>query len=247
MRPFANAVVQAASVELSKALANKSGSRSDQILDHGCGTGLVTSLIHADFPNLHIHAIDPNPNFLSNVESADWLSIQRGVASDLDHVHQFIGVLSNLVLMFCPDPQSDLSAIRAASQTGAHLSLSVLGPADTVQPFHIFWSAFAEEVPDGWAPDRYPHHRFAEPEVLQQTAQAAGWAEVSIAAVNGYRQIDGRAAWNWLSSALPVGSGNVYLSEIDDETKARAQRRFLRRWAGARFCRSQAWLLTAKC
>ncbi len=215
------------------------------VLDHGCGTGLITSMIHADFPGVHVHALDPNPNFLSNVEATPWLSVQRGVATDLDPNLAFVSVLSNLCLMFCANPREDLAAIRASCRSGAHLSLSVLGPAETVQPFHIFWSAFAEEVADGWVPERYPHHKFANANVLRDTAVLEGWSAVEILPVHGYRQIDGRSAWDWLSSALPVGSGDGYLSDVDEDTRSRAQRRFLKRWAGARFCRSQAWLLTA--
>jgi trans-aconitate methyltransferase len=238
VRPFATAVVHAAQHALSRVTGGT-------VLDHGAGTGLVTSLLHVDHPSLHIHALDPNAKFLSYITPTPWLSTQQGVASELKIETSFVGALSNLTLMFCPDPVDDLRTILRFCQPGAPLSLSVLGPAESVQPFHLYWSAFADEISNGWPPEQYVHHRFADPQTLVDAAIEAGWTNPAVTAVHGYRQIEGQQAWEWLRRALPVGAGDGYCQTLDDESVGRAKVRFLKRWAGARFCRSQAWLLTA--
>ncbi len=237
VKPFATAVAQAVSQAMKQF-------PSPTILDHGAGTGLVTALLHHDHQHAHIHALDPSAAFLSNIEPAPWLTIQQGTAADLPTEPRFNAVTSNLALAFCPEPHTDLRRLHQACHSGAVLSLSALGRAEDVQPFHFFWSAYHEEC-GAWEPARYVHHRFGDPETLIAAAVDAGWTNAQVSAVTGYRQIDGREAWEWLANALPVGLGDAYVTSIDPQVREGAQRRFLKRWAGARFCRTTSWLLTA--
>lgn len=114
-------------------------------------------------------------------------------------------VVSSLVLMFCEDPAEELTRLRAHTELGGTLVASVLGPADSVDAFFLYWQAVRSVVPAAWSPDQYPHHRFADPQPLVAAALNAGWESIHLAPVRGRRRIGAPFAWEWLSGASLSG------------------------------------------
>ena len=221
--------------------------RPGSVIDHGAGTGVLTRLVHGRSPNTLIYAVDPSAALLSGLCGEPRCVSLNGVAGDLDRLVpglQVSAVASNLVLMFCEDPSQDLSLLRARTILEGRLAASVLGPAEGVEPFWCYWSAVNRAIPDAWSPDRYPHHRFADPKTLVATAQSAGWRSVGIAPVRGHRRLSARFAWDWLNGALPIGIGDGYVAPPDD-TMQRVRSEFLSSWGASRTVVSRGWIVQA--
>lgn len=221
------------------------GNRPARVLDHGAGTGLVGRLLKRSNPALELVALDPNADLLSAIDRGDYVAQIQGTAGDLSlDAGGFDLVASNLVLPFCSDAHADLVALRNATTIAGALVLTTLGPAAEVTPFHRYWSSVAHVIGDAWEPDRYPHHRFGDADVLANTISSAGWNVVAIRRVKAARRISAERAWTWLSSVLPVGFGESY-RPLDAAEVLEVRSHFLGRWADQTVWRSAGWTALA--
>lgn len=230
------------------AAANARGLDLSSVIDHGAGTGLVTRLVQAQHPLTHVYALDPNAQLLCGLSHNPRTTPLVGTALDLDRLTPGLLVdlvISNLVLMFCPDPVVDLVALRRHTRPGGALAISVLGAAPSVEPFHRYWSAVGAVVGDAWPPERYPHHCFATAESLQQVAEQAGWADVTVNSVSGVRTLGASFAWEWLNGALPVGVGDGYVALSSDDRQS-VRRQFCSRWGAIQTVTSDGWVLEGR-
>lgn len=200
-----------------------------RVLDHGAGTGLMTRLVHQAAPLATVTMLDPSEAFLSVAPAESWTCRCVGAADDLaSDTGRFDITVSNLVLMFC-DTQSTL---RRLAQVSDRLLMTVLGTAVSVQPFWHFWTAVQRVVPEAWSPERYPHHRLAEPSVLRQLADDAGFDDITVTAVrSGQRTIAATDAWRWLSQSMPIGRGDGYTS-LPEEVMLEIESTFRDAWPG---------------
>ncbi len=218
------------------------------VIDHGAGTGLVTRLVQAQHPLTHVYALDPAAQLLSGLSHNSRTTPLVGTALDLDRLAPGLlvdFVISNLVLMFCPDPVTDLAALRRHTRPAGVLAISVLGAAPSVEPFHRYWSAVSAVVGDAWPPERYPHHRFATAESLQQVAEQAGWKDITVSAVRGTRRLGASFAWEWLNGVLPVGVGNGYVA-LSADARQSVRQQFCSRWGDIQTVTSAGWVLKGR-
>lgn len=222
-RPFAEQLV--ATVDWS-ALDHRADS-APTILDHGAGTGLLTRLVHDRVPNVQVTALDPSIELATALPDEPWCRHIRGVESDLATDAQFDVLVSNLVLMFCPDPALTVGKLLGVTRPGGQMALCVLGSAEQVQPFHTYWSIVADVVPDAWLPHRYPHHQFDDPRKLAVLLSDAGWKDCCVEPVETHLDIGADDAWQWLSGALPIGVGDRYTA-IEPAQRERVRTQFLR-------------------
>lgn len=214
-------------------------------LDHGAGTGLVTSLLLRRQPDVCVVAVDPNADLLGALRGVPRCSCVVGTAVDIGDEHPpFDAVLSNIVLPFCPDAAGDLAHLRKRTSASGVLMATTLGPAEEVTPFFRFWSAAREVMPDAWEPSRYPHHRFGNPEVFTAEIAAGGWRIRSVHRVRAVRRITVENAWTWLSSVLPIGVGEGYRPMSEDERDA-VHDRFVGRWPTESRWISMGWTVVA--
>lgn len=233
-RPFAESTVRHASLR-----------PGASVLDHGAGTGLVSSLMLRRQPNLRVVVLDPNADLLSALTTESRCRPVVGTAADLCHNDgPFDLVVSNLVLPFCPDAGADLAGLRRHTKSGGRLVATTLGAVFDVTPFHRFWSAAASVISDAWSPDRYPHHRFGDLATFTDVISEAGWQVSSTHCVRAVRRISGTNAWTWLSSVLPVGVGDGYRVLLDDERGA-VRNEFLRLWSSESRWISGGWTVVA--
>ena len=222
------------------------GGRPARVLDHGAGTGLVGRLLKRSNPNVDLVALDPNTELLAAIDSGDYVEQIQGTAGSMPSTAgPFDLVVSNLVLPFCPDACADLVSLRGQTMTSGALVTTTLGTAFDVTPFHRYWSSVADVIADAWEPDRYPHHRFGNADVLANTISAAGWNVVAVRPVKAARRISAERAWTWLSSVLPVGVGEGY-RPLEDEEVAAVRSHFLGRWADQNVWRSAGWTAFAE-
>ena len=235
-RPFAESTVRH---------ALRSDASPTLVLDHGAGTGLVTSLLLRHRPNSCVVALDPNADLLSALTDEQRCTRSVGTARDLsDDGPLFDLVVSNLVIPFCSDASGDLAAIRERTSPPGTLVVTTLGAAEEVTPFHRFWSATRAVLPDAWEPSRYPHHRFGRADELGAVLEQGGWTIESRHRVRAVRLISALGAWTWLSSVLPVGIEDGYRALIDAEFEA-VRAEFLRRWSSELRWVSGGWTFVA--
>lgn len=215
------------------------------VLDHGAGTGLVTSLLLRRQPDLRVMALDPNAELLCALVGEDRCVRLVGTAADLiDSLPPFDTVVSNLVLPFCHDAAGDLARIRRLTSANATLVATTLGAVADVTPFNRFWSATQVVIPQAWEPTRYPHHRFGDAAAFVDEITRGGWTVRSVHRVRAVRRISGPGAWTWLSSVLPVGVGDGYRAMLDDE-RAAVRSEFLGRWSAESRWVSAGWTVVA--
>jgi 2-polyprenyl-3-methyl-5-hydroxy-6-metoxy-1,4-benzoquinol methylase len=221
------------------------------VLDHGSGTGQVAREIHALRANLHVHCLDPSEAFLSAAPRPKidrWASVQQGTAADLatDLAPQkmFLGAVSNLVLPFIADPVADLKKMAATIQPGGRLALTTLGNAEDVEAFFAYWDTLATLDQRCWKPERYVHFRYAEPPVLAKLLTQAGYTNVRVKTFSTRRFIKPDAAWEWLSTQLPVGIGKTY-AKPSAELLLAAQEMFIERANGLACWRAKGVLACA--
>lgn len=234
-RPFARVVVS--SLDLGRIWS---------VIDHGAGTGLVTKEIHARKPEVLVTAVDPSAELLEGLAGEPNCRIVHGTAEALvGSVTPVDAVVSNLVLSFCPDPESDLSILRSCAGHGGRLALLTLAGPDDVEPFRRYWDAVRAVTPDSWPVERYPHVRFPDAEVLAHLTRSAGWSHVRVEPVRRARTLTDRSAWSWLNSALPVGRNGGY-RPLSTEEQVAVRERFLTSWGPRRRVVTTAWLVSAE-
>ena len=238
--PFARPFAESTSRRAARALG-----RGGRVLDHGAGTGLVTSLLLRGAPDLQVVALDPNAELLSALNDEGRCERVVGTAAALHRDRPpFDTVVSNLVLPFCPDAASDLAQLRQLTAGGGTLVATTLGAAADVTPFHRFWSATQSLIPQAWEPTCYPHHRFGEVDSFVGEITSGGWTVRSVHAVRAVRRISAPNAWTWLSSVLPVGEGDGYRAMLDHEREA-VRAEFLGRWSAEFRWVSAGWTVVA--
>ena len=178
------------------------------ILDHGAGTGEVALALHRRRPDARIVALDPAEPMLERLRvkagTAPWLTIHEGSLQSMADLGPFDLCVSQLALVFVPDPGTELAALRRVSRPGAGLAVSVLGEAADMVPFFAFWTAARQILPEAIAPEQYPQHRFADAEQFQLLAETAGWKEVRVIRLASKRVCAETTLWRWLSTTLPI-------------------------------------------
>lgn len=238
-RPFAQSTVRLAL----KAVAGVG--RDPVVLDHGAGTGLVSNLLLDARPSASIVALDPNAELLNVLRPRERCECIVGTAADLAPGERFDLVVSNLVLPFCSDAAGDLQIVRAAAHPGASLVITTLGTAESVTPFHRFWSSVQAVVPGGWSPTRYPHHRFGARPDFVGAVEAGGWTVETVRPVRAVRRIRPAGAWAWLSAVLPVGVGDGYRT-LSASERADVENDFLAQWSSENRWVSEGWTIVAR-
>lgn len=236
---------------------------SEYVLDHGAGTGLVTRLLLARYPSLRVMALDPSADLLhglsvgrlpakakvekrcSTTEELHADLVASG-ASGAHDTPPFDAVVSNYSLQFCGDTVEELKRIRSLCRRGATGSFAVLGQADEVVPFHLYWSAVHGVVPGAATPSDYVHHKLGDPGLLVGAAAAAGWVEIDVVSEVCFRRMSAEGAWEWLSRVLPTSIDGAYrlLSRIE---RRAVRSRFLPSWPAGHDVPTTYHRLTARC
>ena len=167
-------------VEWAQDVLDRLDLRGDEtVLDAGCGSGRVTSLLAERLPRGRVIAVDASPQMVArareelgpeaDVREAD-LSALR-----LDDGEQVDAVFSNAVFHWVPDHDALFAALAAAMRPGAALSAQCGGAGNVAQ---VHEQALAAGADAGFG-DRFAGWggpwNFATPAETERRLQAAGF------------------------------------------------------------------------
>jgi trans-aconitate 2-methyltransferase len=157
--------------------------RGDEVVvDAGCGTGKVTSLLLDRLPRGRVYAVDLAPSMVEFARGA--LPADRAVVVEQDLVELSLpdpvdGVFSNATFHWIPDHDALFGALHRALKPGGRL-VAQCGGRGNIDEFRRAADSVAAEEPfehffDGW---QKPWN-YATAEETAERLERAGFAEVS--------------------------------------------------------------------
>ncbi|SRR5581483_3904123 len=161
---------------------------SDKILDVGCGTGVVSreASLQLRDDGLLVGIDLSRTALLIAKKSITYrnLALIEMDAETLGLNFQFDKILSQYVLMFCPDINRALYNIRKNLRPGGTFVLAVHGLKEDVPYFSTIMESILKYIPD-IRPEGTPTvHRFGDVSVLQKTLESTGFDKIEIKKYN---------------------------------------------------------------
>ncbi len=161
---------------------------NDKTLDVGCGTGAVSKEASSYLgKNGMLVGIDLSRTALSIAKKSityQNLALFEMDAENLGLSFQFDKILSQYVLMFCPDIDSALKNIKRNLKPDGAFIMAVHGLKEDVPYFSTIMESILRFIPE-IRPDGTPTvHRFGDESILRKTLQDAGFDKIEIKRYN---------------------------------------------------------------
>jgi trans-aconitate 2-methyltransferase len=169
-------------VEWASALLDRLDLRGDEtVLDAGCGSGRVTSMLLERLPRGHVVAVDQAPSMVEHARAAlpgDRVTVVQASLTELELDEPVDAIFSNAVFHWIADHERLFSRLHDALRPGGRL-VAQCGGEGNVARFHNAARAAAAEQPyarhlAGW---KGPWN-FAGPEETAQRLERAGFIDV---------------------------------------------------------------------
>jgi SAM-dependent methyltransferase len=116
---------------------------TNRVLDLGCGTGALTTAIHAAVPSARVVAIDrsaPYVAFARSRQASGCVHFQVGDAQHLPLAHGSVdATLSLLTVNFMPDPYRAVTEMMRVTRRGGTVATAVWDYAQGMEMLRIFW------------------------------------------------------------------------------------------------------------
>lgn len=130
-------------------LARVGASAPRRVVDLGCGTGNLTSLLKARWPDAAVEGIDSSPEMIADAAAVDGISFRVADMSSWRLAPDTDVVISNAAFQWVPAHRELLRSWAAALPSGAWLAWQVPGNFD--QPSHTVLRSLAASP--RWAPE----------------------------------------------------------------------------------------------
>jgi trans-aconitate 2-methyltransferase len=169
-------------VEFAVAVLDRLDLRGDErVLDAGCGSGRVTSMLLERLPRGHVVAVDQAPSMVEHARAAlppDRATVLQAELTELRLDEPVDAVFSNAVFHWIPDHDRLFERLYAALRPGGRM-VAQCGGEGNVARFHAAARAAAAEEPyashlAGWAGP----WNFAGPELTAKRLERAGFEDV---------------------------------------------------------------------
>ena len=203
----------------------------EQVLDVGCGTGIVTRLAaEAVGPDGSVAGLDVEPGMLAVAASAtegagiEWIEAS-GEAIPLPDESIDV-VLCQMSLQFMPDRSKALEEMRRVLAHGGRLVLNVPGPTSAF--FRPFSRALAEHVDPqaaGFVERVFSLH---DEDELAALLEEAGFRDVSVDAETKELSLPPPADFLWQYAASTPMAG--ILAGADEDARAALEREVVSAW-----------------
>jgi SAM-dependent methyltransferase len=186
-----------------------------QVLDVGCGPGVLTAALVQCFGAPAVAAIDPSESFVAaTLARFPGLDVRTGVAEALPYADgSFDAALAQLVVHFMSDPVAGLHDMGRVTRPGGVVAACVWDHFGGGSPLSLAWSA-AQDV-DPTAPDEAGLPGTQEGQ-LGSYAREAGLREVTESALTVTVRFESFPQW-WAPYALGVGPLGAYVAGLDDD------------------------------
>ena len=146
----------------------------DDVLDVGCGPGVLTEVLVEQYGVEHVTAIDPTPGFVEAARRRlPGVDVRQGTAEDLPFADgSFDAAFAQLVVHFMKDPVRGLAEMVRVTRPGGVVAACVWDHPGLRGPLTPFWSTVAEaSTRVAW-----PRHRPARtPETWSDASPMPAW------------------------------------------------------------------------
>jgi len=185
-----------------------------RILDVGCGSGALTSVLVNRVGVDQVSAIDPSESFVQVVRSTyPTMDVQRSRAESLPFPDgTFDVVLAQLVVHFMTDPVAGIAEMARTTAPGGVVAASVWDHAGGKGPLSAFWSAVRSWDPS--ASDESDLPGTAEGHLVELFA-AAGLTYVASSSLTITIEHPSFEDW-WDPFTLGVGPAGAFVAGMDD-------------------------------
>ena len=185
-----------------------------RVLDVGCGSGALTSVLVNRVGVDQVSAVDPSESFVDTVRATyPSMDVQRSAAESLPYPDgAFDAVLAQLVVHFMTDPVRGIAEMARTAIRGGVVAASVWDHAGDGGPLSAFWSAVRSIDPS--APDESDLPGVAEGH-LAELFVAAGLHDVSSSSLTVRVAHSTFEDW-WDPFTLGVGPAGAYVAGLDD-------------------------------
>jgi SAM-dependent methyltransferase len=231
--------------ELAPVFADFARVRSGQnVLDVGCGSGILTGELAARVGPENVAAVDPSPLVEAAAARVPGADVRRGAAESLPWPDaSFNAALAQLVLHFLDDPVAGLEEMRRVTRPGGTVAACSWN-FDEMHLLGTFWQAARTIAPAAPAETL----EMASLESFAELGERAGLDDVeggSLDVSSRYQSFDEL----WASFQLGVGPAGNYISRVDPETREAIRDEYRRRIgdpSGSFSLDAQAWALRGR-
>ena len=194
-----------------------------QVLDVGCGPGVLTAVLVDRYGAPAVAAVDPSESFVAATGARfPGLDVRRGVAEDLPYDEgSFDAALAQLVVHFMTDPVVGLRDMGRVTRSGGVVAACVWDHAGGGSPLSLAWSA-AKDV-DPAAPHEADLPGTKEGQ-LADYAEKAGLRDVTPSTLTVTQHFESFDEW-WAPYLFGVGPLGAYLSGLPEEHLAAVKER----------------------
>jgi SAM-dependent methyltransferase len=194
-----------------------------QVLDVGCGPGVLTAVLVDRYGAPAVAAVDPSESFIAATRARfPGLDVRQGVAESLPYDDgSFDAALAQLVVHFMSDPVAGLRDMGRVTRSGGVVAACVWDHAGGGSPLSLVWSAARDVDPAAPSEANLPGTKEGQ---LTAYAREAGLHDVTPATLTVRQRFESFDEW-WAPYLFGVGPLGAYLGSLPDEHLAAVKNR----------------------
>jgi SAM-dependent methyltransferase len=212
--------------------------RGQQVLDVGCGTGALTSVLAARLGPMAIAAVDPSESFVAATRGRyPGVDVRRAPAEQIPFPDDaFDATLAQLVVHFMPDPVAGLVEMRRVTRRDGVVAACVWDHGGSQGPLRLFWDAARELNPAVDDESDLPGTRQGH---LAELFESAGLRQIESTVLSVSLEHPTFESW-WEPFTRAVGPAGAYLASLGPEHRAELKE------ASCRGVSSEPFVVTAR-
>jgi SAM-dependent methyltransferase len=229
---------------LAPAFADFAGVRQGNVLDVGCGSGILTEELARRVGEENVAAVDPSPMLDACRARVPQADVRTASAEDLPWPDgTFDAALAQLVLHFLDEPRVGLAEMGRVVRPGGVVAASTWNFPE-MPLVRTFWEVARELVPETPGETQ----QFETLEELEAVGRAAGLDAAEAAPIDVSRHYESFAEL-WDSFELGAGPAGAYCVTLPAETRDALRDEYRRRIGdpqGSFELEAQAWAVRGR-
>ncbi|HSS80290.1 MAG TPA: class I SAM-dependent methyltransferase [Gaiellaceae bacterium] len=211
-----------------------------QVLDVGCGSGVLTAELARRVGEENVAGVDPSPLLEACRDRVPGADLRQGAAEDLPWADDsFDAALAQLVVHFMADPVAGVAEMARVTRPGGAVAACTWDFADGMEMLRIYWESARAVDPDAPSEERL----FGRPEELLELWRATGLEDAQVEPLEATRSYeDFHELWN--TFLLGAGPSGQFLIAQEHETQEAIRREYFGRLGEPRGrfeLRARAW------